>query len=123
VALEKVDGVDSVNVTLKRGMAHVTLAAGNRVTLADLRRIVKNAGYSSREATVTVVGVVRSHDRELRLVVSGTSEVFDLTAPNGGLADAERVVDQEAEITGIVLLPEEKQPRERLQVQTVSVVR
>ena len=53
VALKKVDGVSSVNVTLKRGVAHIALDAGNSVSLPQLRGIIKDAGYTTRDAVVT----------------------------------------------------------------------
>lgn len=124
VALEKVDGIESVRVTLKRGVAHITLEQGNTVTLAGLRRIVKDAGYQSRDAVVTVRGTVRARENRLLLEVSGTSELFDLVADRGeSPADAERAVDRVAEVTGTITNPDTKAIRETLLVQSLSVVR
>ena len=124
VALEKVDGVETVSVTLKRGVAHITLKEGNTVTLAGLRRIIKEAGYPSRDATVVVVGTVRGERARLTLEVSGTKEVFDLGAGEGrSLADVERRVDRSVELTGTIPAPDPKSVRERIQVQSVSDVR
>lgn len=124
VALEKVDGIESVRVTLKRGVAHITLEQGNTVTLAGLRRIVKDAGYQSRDAVVTVRGTVRARENRLMLEVSGTSELFDLVADRGeSPADAERAVDRVAEVTGAITNPDTKAIRETLLVQSLSVVR
>ncbi len=124
VALEKVDGIESVSVTLKRGVAHITLAKGNTVTMAQLRRIIKDAGYTSRDATVTVAGTVRAAGSSLTLAVAGTKEVFDLSAGKGqSLADLERGVDHLVEVSGTIPMPDPKITRERIQVQTISVVR
>lgn len=124
VALEKVDGIETVSVTLKRGVAHITLKEGNTVRLADLRRIIKEAGYPSREATVVVVGTVRGERSKLTLAVSGTKEVFDLSAGDGrSIADVERRVDRPVEVTGTIPAPDPKSVRERIQVQSVSDVR
>ena len=124
VALEKVEGVESVSVTLKRGVAHLTLKKGNTVKLADLRRIVKEAGYSSRDATVAVVGTVHTGRQGPTLEVLGTREVFDLVAESGkSPADVERGVDRTVEITGTLPVPDPRSRRERMRVQTISVVR
>jgi hypothetical protein len=123
VALEKVDGIESVSVTLKRGVAHITLAKGNTVTMAQLRRIIKEAGYTSRDATVTAVGTVRAGGSGLTLTVAGTREVFDVSGEGQSLADVERGVDRLVEVSGIIPMPDSKIPRERIQVQTLSVVR
>jgi hypothetical protein len=123
VALEKVEGIESVSVTLKRGVAHITLAKGNTVTIAQLRRIIKDAGYTSRDATVMVAGTVRAERSGLSLTVSGTKEVFDLSGEGQSLADIERGVDRLVEVSGIIPMPDPKIPRERIQVQSISVVR
>jgi copper chaperone CopZ len=124
VALEKVDGVQSVSVTLKRGVAHLVLKKANTVRLTDLRRIVKEAGYTSREATVTVVGTVRTVGAQLTLAVEGTTELLELGVDAGrSLADVERGVDHLVEVTGSIRTPDPQKSGERIQVQTISVVR
>lgn len=124
VALEKVDGIQSVSVTLKRGVAHMILKKGNTVRLTDLRRIIKEAGYTSRDATVTVVGTVRTAGPHLTLAVEGTSELFELGADSGqSLADVERRVDHRVEVTGSLRMPDPGTSRERIHVQAIAVVR
>jgi hypothetical protein len=124
VVLEKVDGIEAVSVTVKRGVAHITLKKGNTVTLADLRRLIKDAGYSSRDAVVTVVGAVQGERPRLTLAVSGTTEVFDLSAGmERSLADVERHVGRTVEVSGTIPAPDPKDARGRMQVQSVSDVR
>ena len=124
VALEKVDAIETVSVTLKRGVAHITLKKGNTLTMADLRRIIKEAGYASRQATVTVVGTAQGAGSRFTLTVTGSREVFDLEAePGRSLAEVERRIDRTVEMTGTIPAPDPKSGRERIQVQTVSDVR
>jgi len=124
VVLEKVEGIETVSVTLKRGVAHLTLKRGNRVTLADLRRVIKDAGYSSRDAAVSVIGTVRGERSRLTLEVSGTKEVFELSAgKERSLGDVERQIDRTVEVMGTITAPGANSGRERLQVQSVSDVR
>jgi hypothetical protein len=54
----KVEGVESVSVSLQRASAELQLRAGNRVGLEQLRQIVKNNGFVPKEASVTVVGTL-----------------------------------------------------------------
>ena len=83
VALRKVDGIASVNVTLKRGVAHITLEPGNSVSLPQLRRIIKDAGYTSGEAAVTVRGNLTRRTGGLLLEVTGTATTLQVVAdPN-----------------------------------------
>ena len=124
VALEKVKGIESVSVTLKRGVAHIALEKGNTVTVEQLRRIVKDAGYSSRDAAVTVIGTVRADRTGLTLSVAGTREVFDLGVEKGrSPAEIERGVDGMVSVTGVIPAPDPKASRERIQVQSISAVR
>jgi copper chaperone CopZ len=70
VAMQKVEGVQSVRVSLKEGLTTVELKPANKVTLAHLRTIIKNSGFVSRNADVVANGIVRDGQFE----VSGTAE-------------------------------------------------
>ena len=59
VAVQKVDGVESVQLSLERAEADIRLKPENRVSLDQFRRIVKGNGFEPREAKVTVAGSVR----------------------------------------------------------------
>ena len=54
--MQKVDGVQSVRVSLNDGLTILDLKAGNAVTLAKLRQIIKNNGFVSKEATAVARG-------------------------------------------------------------------
>jgi copper chaperone CopZ len=56
VAVQKLDGVESVEVSLERAVADIRLNPGNAVTIDRLREIVKTNGFAPREAVVTAVG-------------------------------------------------------------------
>ncbi len=87
VALNKVKGVTSVNVTLKRGVAHLTLEPGNSVSLPTLRGIIKDAGYAAQHARVTARGTITRRDGDFVLEVTGTSTSV-LLAPDPTAGDA-----------------------------------
>ena len=70
MAIGKLHGVESVDVSLTRASADVRLRPGNTVTLAQLRKIIKDNGFSSRDVTVTAVG---------RLVDSGGTVALDIS--------------------------------------------
>jgi copper chaperone CopZ len=75
VAVQKLDGVESVDVSLQRAVADIRLRRGNAVTLDRLRDIVKNNGFTPRDATVSAVG---------RLVDRGGKPAIEI-APNQAL--------------------------------------
>ncbi len=71
VAVQKVDGVESVELSLERAEADIRLRKGNRVTLDRFRQIVKANGFEPKQATVTAVGTVREVGGTLAFEVSG----------------------------------------------------
>ena len=71
VAIQKIDGVETVTLSLERAEADIRLRQDNRVSLDQFRRIVKANGFEPRQATVTAVGTVREVGGELAFEVSG----------------------------------------------------
>jgi hypothetical protein len=63
VAVQKLAGVESVNVSLERASAEIQLRPGNSITLEQLRRIIENNGFAAKEATVTVTGKLIERNR------------------------------------------------------------
>lgn len=81
VALQKVDGVTAVSVTLKDGRAKLTLEPGNTVTLSELRRVIERNGFTPQSATVIAEAEeIRSAAGQSQIKVSGSNETF-LVAP------------------------------------------
>lgn len=123
VALTKVDGIEAVDVTLKRGVAHMRLREGNTVTLAQVRRIIKDAGYTSRDASVIAIGRVTSRSDGRSLIVSGTREVFRLEGDPAAPQALTAVPSQDvtAEVQGTVPGPAAADGVETLRVRSVTV--
>ncbi|HKX98174.1 MAG TPA: heavy metal-associated domain-containing protein, partial [Steroidobacteraceae bacterium] len=62
--LRKLHGVTSVRVSLNEGKAVVTLTAGNRTTLAQVREVIRHNGFTPKDARATLVGrVMRQSDQ------------------------------------------------------------
>lgn len=78
VALKKVEGVESVQVSLNRGLAEVRLKPGNRIDPEGLRKLVRDAGFTPKGAEVSVRGKVIEQNGNYALEVSGTGEVYAL---------------------------------------------
>ena len=76
--MQRVSGVTRVRVSLKDGLTVLDLKPGNAVTLAELRRIIKNNGFVSREASAVAAGSVAD---ERTFVVSVTNERLSLSLP------------------------------------------
>lgn len=82
VALKSVNGVDSVDVSLNKGLATVTLKDGNTVTMKQLQAAIVRNGYSTKQSLVTAIGQLSLKDNRWLLHVSGSNEEFALT-PDG----------------------------------------
>ncbi|MCU1327871.1 MAG: Heavy metal transport/detoxification protein [Bryobacterales bacterium] len=74
-ALKKFAGVESVEVSLNKGLATVKLKPGNKIRPQEFWEAVKNNGFTPKDTTVVVRGDVQGG----KLTVSGTNQVFELS--------------------------------------------
>jgi copper chaperone CopZ len=113
VALLKLEGVESAEVSLERASTQIRLRPANRVTLTDLRQIVKNNGFTAKNATVTAIGTLVERGGKPAIGLSGGDTVWLLapaTGQNGGayLEAEQRIKSGESglvEAVGIVKEP------------------
>lgn len=89
VSLKSVSGVDSVNVSLAKGLAAVKMRPGNIATLKQLQTAITNNGFTMKQSAVTVVGTVVVDSEKVQLKVSGSSEMVDLI-PEGQVTPIEK---------------------------------
>ncbi len=125
VAVQKLPGVESVNVSLERASTDIQLRPGNSITLEQLRSIIKNNGFTTKEATVTVDGNLIERGGQPALDVTGTNTVMlivDDTKQPGILKQVQdRLRSKPAglvRLTGVVESGADSP--DRLQVQAVS---
>jgi copper chaperone CopZ len=82
VSLKSVSGVDSVNVSLAKGLAAVKMKPGNAATLKQLQTAITKNGFTMKQSSVTVAGTVVVDSGKAQLRVSGSNETVDLI-PDG----------------------------------------
>ena len=75
--MQKVDGVQTVRVSLNDGLTILDLKPGNAVTMAKLRQIIKNNGFVAKEASVIARGEPKG---ERAFAVGGTAEQLQLSS-------------------------------------------
>ena len=80
VAVRKLPGVQSVDVSLERAVTEIRLTDGNTVTLAQLRKILKDGGFNSGAADVEVVGTLVQRDGAPTIAVANTTEAFRIVS-------------------------------------------
>jgi copper chaperone CopZ len=100
VALKGVKGVDSVDVSLNKGLATVNLKDGNAVTMKQLRDAIVKNGFSTKSSNVVVTGAVRD-EGGLWVRASGSNEEFSLV-PEGTATLDRRLAGRLATVEGVV---------------------
>jgi hypothetical protein len=92
--MKKLEGVESVEVSLEKSSADIKLKADNKITLPQLRRIIRSNGYPTKDAQITARG---------RIIDRDGKPVLDLL--NGSFLDlAEKPKEATAdvvEVTGV----------------------
>jgi copper chaperone CopZ len=106
VALRKVAGVDSVEVSLNKGRAMVKLKPGNTVSVPQLWELIHKNGYTPKTTAVSVRGGLASVDERLQLKVTGTKDTLVLAAdPKNPAAygEASKKLGQTVTVHGVMV--------------------
>jgi hypothetical protein len=116
--MKRIDGVESVDVSLNEGTATLGLKRGNHVTVQQVRDVVRKNGFTPKATGVRVAGTVVDRNGKPALAVRGLELVLLLAGEQAALV---------TERTGRVIelrgtLPEEE-PRNAPQTLVVSEVR
>ena len=86
VDIKRFSGVETVDVSLNKGTAAVTLKPGNTVAPGDFWEAIRKDGFTPKETRVVVRGVVEGG----KFKVTGTSQSYDLAAD----PEAPRIMDE-----------------------------
>lgn len=78
VALKKTPGVESVDVSLNKGLATVKLKPGNAVSVLQLWQLLHEKGYTPKTTTVFARGELTGSPGNLQLTKSGTKDILNL---------------------------------------------
>jgi len=80
VAIEKIPGVEKVDVSLNDGVAIIRLAAGNEVTVAQVRRMIRDKGFTPKDAQLRLRGRVEAREGGFVLLMPGPDRSYRLSA-------------------------------------------
>src|SRR5689334_15813358 len=106
VALKKVPGVESVDVSLNKGLATVKLKPGNTVAVPQFWQLLHEKGYTPKTTAVFVRGEIGGGTGRLQLEVSGTKDILSLVPdPKNAAAYGEAVnkLGQTAILQGVMI--------------------
>ena len=101
VSVKSVAGVESVDVSLAKGLAAVKMKPGNTVTLKQLQSAITKNGFTMKDSMVTVEGTAVLEAGRVQLKVSGSNEMLDLV-PQGQVAPAVTLNGKSVTVTGVV---------------------
>jgi hypothetical protein len=102
VSLKSVSGVDSVAVSLAKGLAAVKMKPGNTATLKQLQTAITKNGFTMKQSAVIVVGTVVVDSGKVQLKVSGSNEMVDLVAEAQATAIANSLSGKSVLVDGFV---------------------
>lgn len=83
--MQKVTGISSVRVSLNEGLTVLDFKPGNTVTLAQLRDVIRNNGFVTREAAIIATGAVVMSGSNLAFEIAGTGERLSVTTTRAPL--------------------------------------
>ena len=106
VALKKVPGVESVEVSLNKGLATVKLKPSNTVAIPQLWQLLHDKGYTPKATAISVRGELSEVQGHAQLKVTGTKDVLTL-APDpknpGAYSDVFKKLGQSVTVQGVMV--------------------
>ena len=123
VALKKVPGVESVAVSLNKGLATVKLRPGNTVSVPQLWQLLHEKGYTPKATAVSVRGELADVQGQVQLKVTGTKDTLML-APEAkdpdAYSDASKKLGQSVIVQGVMVPGKDLKAATPLQVSQVK---
>ena len=95
--IQKMDGIESVSVSLNDGVLNATLKQNNVLTLKAIRQAVEESGFKAKEATISASGTIIKNESGNYILETNAGERFMLKAENKSTFD--RISEAEGAIT------------------------
>ena len=102
VSLKAVTGVDSVVVSLEKGVASVRMKPGNTATLQQLQDAITKNGFAMKASKATVAGSVLAGDGKTQLKVSGSNDLLELLPASQSVPLASSMQGKSVIASGII---------------------
>jgi copper chaperone CopZ len=124
VAVKKVNGVESVNVSLNEGKASIRFKPDSTGKYEDVRTNIEKNGFAVKEAHMSVRGQLQRSGGALQLVVSGSGETFVVSPSDSNnaklAADLQQYTGQIVVLEATVPTPEKNKKQDKLLVKSIS---
>lgn len=102
VSLKAVPGVDTVNVSLEKGMATVTLKPGNTTTLKQLQDAIAKNGFTMKQSDMVAIGKVMNGAGKTQFQITGSNDVLQLIPDRPQSQDVAALAGKSVRAEGIV---------------------
>jgi copper chaperone CopZ len=123
VALKKVPGVESVEVSLNKGLATVKLKPGNTVAVPQFWQLLHEKGYTPKATVVSVRGELAEAQGHVQLKVTGTKDTLTLAADPknpGAYSELSKKLRQNVIVQGVMVPGKDLKVATPLQVNQVK---
>ena len=102
VSLKAVPGVDSVDVSLEKGLAAVKMKPGNTTTLKQLNEAIAKNGFTMKDSSAVVAGTVAVTNGVTTLIVSGSNDLLQLVPQSASAPSASPMVGKTVVVEGTI---------------------
>jgi hypothetical protein len=102
VSLKSVSGVDSVDVSLAKGLAAVKMKPGNTATLKQMQNAITKNGFTMKDSTATVAGTIVVANGKSQLQISGSNELLTLVPESQASGDPTSLRGKSVLVEGVI---------------------
>ncbi len=120
VSLKSVSGVDSVVVSLEKGLAAVKMKPGNAATFRQLNDAITKNGFTMKQSIATIAGKVVIANGKATLQISGSNEILQLTPESASVASAAAFQGESVVVTGSIPEPAKGKAPDSMRYRSIS---
>ena len=120
VSLKSVSGVDSVVVSLEKGLAAVKMKSGNVATFRQLNDAITKNGFTMKQSIAMIAGKVIIANGKSMLQISGSNEILQLTPESASVASAVAFKGKFVVVTGSIPEPAKGKAPDSMRYRSIS---
>jgi copper chaperone CopZ len=102
VSLKSIPGVDSVDVSLEKGLASVKMKPRNVATFKQLQEAITRNGFTMKPSNVSVAGKIVTASGQPQLQVSGSKDLLNLISDSPQTVNLNSMADKSVLVEGIL---------------------
>jgi hypothetical protein len=100
VSLKSVSGIDTVDVSLEKGLATVKMKPGNAATFKQLQEAITKNGFTMKPSNLNVAGKLVVVNGQTQLQVSGSNDVVSLVPESKEISGISSYVGKKVLVEG-----------------------